>query len=98
MSELAELFNRPDAPQTPAYFYDLDELIRSYTALRAALPRQTELFYSLKANPHPTVVAELTTRGAGQRSAPLASCASRWLRPAIRPRSSTQVRASETST
>ncbi|ABP53158.1 type III PLP-dependent enzyme [Salinispora tropica] len=63
MSELAELFNRPDAPQTPAYFYDLDELTRSNAALRAALPRPTELFYSLKANPHPTVVAELTAAG-----------------------------------
>ncbi|MCX4386921.1 type III PLP-dependent enzyme [Micromonospora peucetia] len=63
MSELAELFDRPDAPQTPAYLYDLDELARSYAALRAALPTPAELFYSLKANPHPTVVAGLTASG-----------------------------------
>jgi diaminopimelate decarboxylase len=66
VSELAELFDRPDAPQTPAYLYDMDELARSHAALRAALPGSSELFYSLKANPHPTVVAELT--GAGCRA------------------------------
>ncbi|MFG1776403.1 type III PLP-dependent enzyme [Micromonospora sp. NPDC049048] len=63
MSELAALFDRPGAPQTPAYLYDTDELARSYAALRAALPGPAELFYSLKANPHPTVVADLTAAG-----------------------------------
>ncbi|PZG02545.1 type III PLP-dependent enzyme [Micromonospora deserti] len=63
MSSLAELFGRPDAPPTPAYLYDLDELARSHAALRAALPRAAELFYSLKANPHPAVLAALATAG-----------------------------------
>ncbi|MFI5844834.1 type III PLP-dependent enzyme [Catenuloplanes sp. NPDC051500] len=63
MSDLSALFDRPDAPQTPAYVYDLDELDRSYAALRAALPGSAELFYSLKANPHPEVVAGLVAAG-----------------------------------
>jgi diaminopimelate decarboxylase len=49
--------------ETPAYVYDLDELRRSHAALRAAIPPETHLFYSLKANPHPAVVRALCAAG-----------------------------------
>ena len=49
--------------ESPAYVYDLEEIRRSYAALRAALPQPSTLYYSLKANPHPAVVAELRTAG-----------------------------------
>ncbi|MFJ9623195.1 type III PLP-dependent enzyme [Streptomyces sp. NPDC101181] len=48
---------------TPAYVYDLAVLRSSFAALRGDLP-DSELFYSLKANPHPRVVAELIASGA----------------------------------
>ncbi|BCJ67440.1 type III PLP-dependent enzyme [Polymorphospora rubra] len=66
MPDLAALFSAADPPPTPAYVYDLDELDRSHAALRAALPAGGELFYSLKANPHPAVVGALV--GAGCRA------------------------------
>ncbi|MGK8488027.1 alanine racemase [Nocardia asiatica] len=49
---------------TPLYLYRLDEIRRAYDALRAALPVGVKLYYSLKANPHPAVVAELLRCGA----------------------------------
>lgn len=49
--------------ETPAYVYDLDEVRSSHAALRAAIPPQTRLFYSLKANPHPAVVRSLAELG-----------------------------------
>ena len=49
---------------TPAYVYDLDELRRAHRSLRHALPAGTELFYSIKANPHPLIVAALGEAGA----------------------------------
>lgn len=49
--------------ETPAYVYDLDELRCSYQRLRGVLPAPAELFYSLKANPHPAVVAALRQAG-----------------------------------
>jgi len=52
-----------DRLETPVYLYDLDELRASHTRLRAALPSQTQLYYSLKANPHPSVVTKLRTLG-----------------------------------
>ncbi|CAL9420871.1 L-glutamyl-[BtrI acyl-carrier protein] decarboxylase [Actinosynnema sp. ALI-1.44] len=48
---------------TPAYVYDLDEVDRSAALLRAALPSPSRLYYSLKANPHPLVVAALRAAG-----------------------------------
>ena len=39
---------------TPAYVYDLAEVRRNARRLRAALPGGSHLYYSLKANPHPT--------------------------------------------
>ncbi|HTZ45351.1 MAG TPA: type III PLP-dependent enzyme [Jatrophihabitans sp.] len=48
---------------TPAYVYDLDEVRRSHGLLRAALPAASELYFSLKANPHPAVVGTLRELG-----------------------------------
>jgi diaminopimelate decarboxylase len=48
---------------TPAYVYDLDEVRDSHAELRAALPQPSELYYSLKANPHPALVRELRAAG-----------------------------------
>jgi acyl-CoA dehydrogenase len=48
---------------TPAYHYDLAEVRRSARALFVALPEYATVFYSLKANPHPEVVAELRRAG-----------------------------------
>jgi diaminopimelate decarboxylase len=49
--------------RTPAYVYDLDELRRSYDRLRRVVPEPSDLFYSLKANPHPSVVTTLRETG-----------------------------------
>ncbi len=49
--------------QTPAYVYDLAEVRRAYRLLRRALPVPADLFYSLKANPHPAIVAALREAG-----------------------------------
>lgn len=59
---------RPAVPalgllETPAYVYDLDELRRSHAALRQAIPPEARLYYSLKANPHPAIVAALARLG-----------------------------------
>ena len=48
---------------TPAYHYDLAEIRRSAHELQRALPDYAGVFYSLKANPHPDVVAELRRAG-----------------------------------
>jgi diaminopimelate decarboxylase len=48
---------------TPAYVYDLDEVRRSHSLLRDALPAETTLFYSLKANPHHAIVRTLSRLG-----------------------------------
>jgi diaminopimelate decarboxylase len=52
-----------DELESPAYLYDLEEIRRSHAELRAALPQPSELYYSLKANPHPAVVTELRAAG-----------------------------------
>lgn len=49
--------------QTPAYRYDLDEVRRCHGLLRLALPAPSDLYYSLKANPHPAIVATLRQAG-----------------------------------
>ncbi|MEV7869743.1 type III PLP-dependent enzyme [Streptomyces sp. NPDC088124] len=49
---------------TPAYVYDLAVVRSSFAALRDDLPVGSELFYSLKANPHPRLVAQLVALGA----------------------------------
>jgi diaminopimelate decarboxylase len=50
---------------TPLYVYDLAAVRRSHRELRAALPRPSALHYSVKANPHPDVAAELCRLGCG---------------------------------
>lgn len=49
--------------ETPAYRYDLDEVRRCHARLRQALPEPSEVYYSLKANPHPAIVSALHTAG-----------------------------------
>jgi diaminopimelate decarboxylase len=48
---------------TPAYVYDLPAIRRAHADLRSALPSPATLYYSLKANPHPDLVAELVGLG-----------------------------------
>lgn len=48
---------------SPLYVYDLAEVDRSVERLRAALPCGAVLHYSLKANPHPDVVARMRDHG-----------------------------------
>ncbi|SCG34128.1 alanine racemase [Micromonospora humi] len=48
---------------TPAYRYDLAGVRANHATLRAALPSPSRLYYSLKANPHPAVVAALHEAG-----------------------------------
>ncbi|MEU0163148.1 alanine racemase [Streptomyces sp. NPDC006261] len=48
---------------TPAYVYDLSTVRAAHDQLRAQLPAPSDLYYSLKANPHPAVVSTLHERG-----------------------------------
>jgi diaminopimelate decarboxylase len=50
---------------TPLYVYDADVIERQYSQLRATLPASIDIYYSIKANPHPSVVAVLLAMGAG---------------------------------
>ncbi|MCK1798978.1 type III PLP-dependent enzyme [Streptomyces sp. XM4193] len=50
---------------TPAYVYELDAVASAAESLTADLPADGGLLYSLKANPHPEVVARLLAGGAG---------------------------------
>lgn len=47
----------------PAYVYELEALREAHRDLRAALPEPHDLYYSLKANPHPALVDELRRLG-----------------------------------
>lgn len=62
MTSLAELVERHGSP---LYVYELDAVRAAHGALRTALPRGAELYYSLKANPHPLLVRELGRLGCG---------------------------------
>ncbi len=48
---------------TPVFVYDLDVASRQVDRLRAALPTDSLLYYSLKANPNPAVVATMMASG-----------------------------------
>jgi diaminopimelate decarboxylase len=48
---------------TPCYVYDLADVRRAHAELLAALPAPSRLLYSVKANPHPAVIAELAALG-----------------------------------
>lgn len=50
--------------QTPAYLYDIDEVKANCDRLRSALPLPSGIYYSLKANPHPAVLATVRSQGA----------------------------------
>ncbi|MFE5035967.1 hypothetical protein [Streptomyces sp. NPDC056683] len=61
--------SRPPVPPgtaTPAYTYDLAAVRSAHARLRSWLPQPSELYYSLKANPHPAVVS--TLHGLGCRA------------------------------
>ncbi|MFC9249579.1 type III PLP-dependent enzyme [Streptomyces sp. NPDC057136] len=58
MSRRKELVQRFGSP---LYVYDLDRVRAARQDLRAALPPQFTLFYSLKANPHPEIARALGT-------------------------------------
>lgn len=49
---------------SPLYLYDLARVRAALEDLRAALPQPSRVYYSLKANPHPGLVAELRRGGA----------------------------------
>lgn len=51
--------------KTPFYLYDLNVIRESYIELAASLPVNSQIYYSIKANPHPKIVKELYTMGAG---------------------------------
>ncbi|MGW6058265.1 type III PLP-dependent enzyme [Streptomyces sp. NPDC055189] len=51
--------------ELPAYLYDLAALDAHAAAVRAALPRQVELYYAAKANPEPQILAALGPHVAG---------------------------------
>jgi len=48
---------------TPLYVYRLDRVRAAAADLRAALPDPSRLYYSVKANPHPAIIAELSSQG-----------------------------------
>lgn len=50
--------------QTPFYIYSLKSIEKNYQALRAAMPRCVDIYYSLKANPHEAIVKQLEKLGA----------------------------------
>jgi diaminopimelate decarboxylase len=50
---------------TPCYVYDLDAVARATDDLLHDLPSGAELYYSLKANPHPQIVGHVLARGLG---------------------------------
>lgn len=48
---------------SPLYIYDISSVRISHGILKNALPADTVLYYSLKANPHPYIVKELVKLG-----------------------------------
>ena len=66
-NDLAERFG------TPLYVYDLDRVAASLLDLRQAVPADTIIFYSLKANPHPEIARALREVPGGRVGAELSS-------------------------
>ncbi|WP_310976901.1 MULTISPECIES: type III PLP-dependent enzyme [unclassified Amycolatopsis] len=52
-----------DRHGTPAFVYDLDAVRRAHADLTAALPSPSTVYYSVKANPHPRIIALLHALG-----------------------------------
>ncbi|MFG2465061.1 type III PLP-dependent enzyme [Streptomyces canus] len=50
---------------SPLYVYETDQVRQSLADLRAVLPEPAELYYSLKANPHPALARTLRLGGCG---------------------------------
>jgi diaminopimelate decarboxylase len=50
---------------TPFYLYDSEGFVRQYECLRRALPETIDIYYSVKANPHPRVISIFVGHGAG---------------------------------
>ncbi|MFI7110329.1 type III PLP-dependent enzyme [Nonomuraea sp. NPDC050227] len=48
---------------SPLYVYQLQEVDNALTDLRLALPRDTIVYYSVKANPHPEIIRRLHSAG-----------------------------------
>ena len=48
---------------TSCYVYDLDDVLAAAQELRSAAPEGAQLYYSLKANPHPAVAGALADVG-----------------------------------
>jgi diaminopimelate decarboxylase len=59
VSVLAEIYG------TPLFIYDGAVMDTQLDALRAALPAGFELYFSIKANPNPSVVSHFLSRGCG---------------------------------
>lgn len=49
--------------KTPSYVYDLKSVRSQFAGLSEALGARFEIFYSMKANPHPTILSHLQTLG-----------------------------------
>lgn len=70
---------------TPLYVYDGDAIAARYRQLRAGLPPEVEIYYSLKANPNVSVCALLGREGAGTEVSSLAELeTARWAGVAAR--------------
>ena len=54
-----------DAHGTPLYLYDAGILERQFDRLRDALPEAVEIYYSIKANPHPSIIGVFVRKGSG---------------------------------
>jgi diaminopimelate decarboxylase len=54
-----------DEAGLPAYVYDLDGLAGHAAAVRAAIPREVEIYYAIKANPDPAVLRTLAGHADG---------------------------------
>lgn len=50
---------------TPLYVYDAEVMERQYAMLREALPPPVDIYYSIKANPHPSIIGVFLSLGAG---------------------------------
>src|SRR5688572_11212476 len=59
VSELAECYG------TPFFVYDRAILDSKLSLLRNALPREFEVYYSVKANPNPAILRHFVLRGCG---------------------------------
>src|SRR5574337_1964948 len=50
---------------TPLFVYDREVVNRKWSLLRGALPAEFSVYYSIKANPHPTILQYFLAKGCG---------------------------------